>query len=772
VANPAWAALMGVASAAQLPGLTAPQWLHEPPWPPLLEQLQRQGVLAGCALRLLRDDGQQVPVEASFSVIDRDAQGQPLRIQVVLRDLTAQLETERRLIDAREAALSTAQAKSAFLANMSHEIRTPMNAIIGLTHLMLRDATEGTQHERLHKVDDAARHLLHIINDVLDLSKIDAGKMTLDETEFSLDELLSRTFEMVSSRAQDKGLELVLDTDHLPDQLLGDPTRLSQALLNLLANAVKFTEQGWVRLRGELLSEDEQGLYVRFEVQDTGEGIAPERQALLFTAFEQADGSTTRRHGGTGLGLALTRSLAELMHGQAGLHSVPGVGSTFWFTARLQRAPEGAPAAAPPKVTPLTQARALLVDDLPEARAALGDRLQMLGLQVDTLDNGVAALQQVPAETAAGRPYDVMLIDWRMSPLDGIETLQKLRDRLGERTPPSVLVTATDDDALRRQALQVHFDAVLVKPVTASALYDTLVRVLKGSGPAAPVKPAAASASETQLRQEHAGQRILLAEDNPINQEVAQELLRAAGLVVEAADNGASAVEMALAQPYDLVLMDLQMPVLDGLSATRQIRARLGPDLPVIAMTANAFGEDRALCLAAGMNDHVAKPVNPERLFATLLRWLPAHGAAPRLAGVDPAAAPPSATPPAPAAAPLADRLAAVEGFDVASGLKHVGGQISTLTRALNRFVSTYRHGAPELVHPGAIDNAQQWKDICHSLRGACGTIGATRLRQELMDFEQSLVAAPTDPSLATRAEQIHGELLALVQQLDAVLTR
>jgi PAS domain S-box-containing protein len=733
-------------------------------------ELVRDGRVRDIDCEFVCSDGRHLPVLINGDLV-RDDEGRVVSTRATLVDNSERKSREGQIVEmqlelARRTDLAEAanRAKSAFLANMSHEIRTPMNAIIGLTHLMGRDTRDALQRERLGKIDSAARHLLQVINDILDLSKIEAGKMTLEDTEFSLDEMLARVFEMASGAAHEKQLELIVDTHQLPDRLRGDPTRLSQALINLVSNAVKFTERGWVRLSGERLAEDRQRLQVRFEVQDTGPGIAPERQAELFEPFEQADSSTTRRHGGTGLGLALTRHLARMMGGEAGLRSAPGQGSTFWFTAWLGRAAEAGARAAP---IPLQGLRALLVDDLPEALVAVGDHLQMLGLEVDAEPSGGAALQRVAQQIAAGRPYDVLLIDWRMAPPDGIETLRRLRELLGAGTPPAILVTAFNEAVMWQQSRDAHFDAVLVKPITASALHDTLMRTLRRS--TLPAPPPTPGDAEALLRRRHGGQRLLLAEDNAVNREVADELLRAVGLVVETVDDGARAVELALARRYDLILMDMQMPVLDGLAATRAIRQRAGNAIPIVAMTANAFDEDRNACLAAGMNDHVAKPVDPERLYATLLRWLPLP---------EPATAAPSAAQRAPGDAPpqpLTERLAAIEGFDVEVGLRHVGGQPATLERVLRRFAESYVAGQPALATEPP--DTARWRALCHSLHGACATVGAVALQRDIKAFERALAAsdAPDQAedggaALAAQARALHEALLRLVARLGAAL--
>jgi PAS domain S-box-containing protein len=666
------------------------------------------------------------------------------------------------LIEARAMAEKANQAKSAFLANMSHEIRTPMNAIIGLTHIMSRDARDTVQRERLFKIDGAAQHLLQVINDVLDLSKIEAGKMELEDAEFSLDELLSRAFEMVGGQARQKGLELVLDTDHLPDRLRGDRVRLSQVLINLLINAVKFTTHGWIRLRGELLSESTRGLHVRFEVQDTGEGIAPEHQADLFNAFVQADNATTRRHGGTGLGLALTRHLAALMGGETGLVSSPGTGSTFWFTAWLARAAEAGERAAP---IPLSGLRALIVDDLPEAQQALSDRLTLLGLKVEVVSSGSEALRRVEQEINTGRPYDVLLIDWCMPTLDGIGTLKQLRQLLGAGTPPSILVSAFDETAMWQQAHSVQYDAVLVKPITASMLHDTLVRVVRNQGVSLTPEPYVLDGAEAQLLRHYAGQRILLVEDNPVNQDVAKELLRAAGLEVETADDGVRAIEMALSRQYALILMDVQMPTTDGLSASRSIRERAGRGIPIIAMTANAFSEDRMACLAAGMNDHVAKPVDPKVLYATLLRWMPLPGDTRTIEGRTNGQSQIEM-----AAVPLQDRLRCIKGFDLTQALHNVGGQLTALERILGTFVDTYRTGAPALVSAQPAGEIDHRREMCHSLKGACATVGALTLQRELEALEKELGDGTDASIVATHVRHMQNQLIQLVEQLDAAL--
>ena len=671
---------------------------------------------------------------------------------------------KQQLADARLFAESGARSKADFLANMSHEIRTPINAVIGITHLMKRDSHDALQRDRLDKVDGAAKHLLQVLNDILDLSKIDAGKMTLETIDFSLDSLTKSALDMVAARAQEKGLELVLDTDHLPDRLRGDPTRLLQAIINLLSNAVKFTEQGWVRLQVQLLTDEGARLQLRFDVTDTGEGISQELQARLFDAFEQADASTTRRHGGTGLGLALTRHFARMMGGEAGVSSTLGVGSTFWFTAWLT---PGTASHAAVTTQSMQGQRVLLVDDLPEALAPLEDRLKIFGMHVDAVDSGAAALRQVRSEMNLGKPYDVLLIDWRMTPMDGLQTLQALRQLLGAEMPASILVTAFDEPDLRQLARLAGFDTVLLKPITASGLHDALAQLLCESAEVKPARPMSSSEHESALLKLHSGQRVLLVEDNPINQEVAGELLRGVGLLVEMAQDGAQAVALALNRRPDLILMDMQMPVMDGLAATRAIREKAGPDIAIVAMTANAFGEDRMACLKAGMNDHVAKPVDPATLYATLLRWLPQRAAPDRRLEL---VAAQNTVDEASGGTPLIARLATIRGMDVAAGLHNVGNQTSILERMLRQLTLTYGAGVPQLEHTHSAQEKAQCKEASHSLRGACETLGAVEIAHELRDFEDALDTQADAEALHQQGVRLNGKLRTLVGQLSAEL--
>ncbi|HEY7162084.1 MAG TPA: response regulator, partial [Acidobacteriota bacterium] len=572
----------------------------------------------GRELFAVRKDGSQFPVEIGLSPVPA-REGESTQVAVSIRDVTEQKLAETALRQAKEKADEATQMKSMFLANMSHEIRTPMNAIIGLSYLALKTSLNAKQRDYLNKVHNAGTSLLAVINDILDFSKIEAGKLDIEETDFKLDDVITSVTTVTGQKAHEKGLEFLASiSPSVPQFLIGDPLRLGQILTNLVNNAVKFTERGEIRLIADLMEHTGDKCQLKFSVQDTGLGMTKEQASRLFQPFTQADMSTTRKHGGTGLGLTISRRLTELMGGQIWLESEPGKGSTFSFTAWLGIGEQkGSGKIIPEK---LQQLNVLVVDDNIAAREIIQESLRNIVERVESVESGTNAISAIK-QMDSDQPFDVVFMDWRMPVMDGLQAERLIKsDETLHHQPAIVLVTAFGREEVREEAEHLHLDGFLLKPVTKSMLVDTLVNIFAEK---AEDEAAAATASEKDA-QRLRGLRILLAEDNEINQQIAVELLQAVGASVDVASHGLEAVNKLFqnGNAYDLILMDLQMPEMDGYQATTKIRSdQRFAQLPIIAMTAHATTEERQRCLEAGMNDHVSKPIDPSLLYETLSRF-------------------------------------------------------------------------------------------------------------------------------------------------------
>ena len=690
-----------------------------------------------------------------------DENGEPQGLLGISRDVTERKRVEEEVRRAKEIAEEATRMKSDFLANMSHEIRTPMNAIIGLSHLVLKTDLTPRQRDYVAKVQTSGQHLLGVINDILDFSKVEAGKLDLDHTAFALEKLLDNTSSLISEKCHAKGLELVFEVaPDVPASLVGDPLRLGQILLNYANNAVKFTEKGDIVIAVRASDRTDHDVMLHFRVQDSGIGLTPEQAARLFKSFSQADTSTTRKFGGTGLGLAISKKLAELMGGHVGVESEYGKGSTFWFSVRLGlgEARRGERVPNPE----LRGRRALVVDDSEHARAAIVEMLEGMSLQVAQAGSGDAALVEVRRASADGHPYDVVYLDWRMPGLDGMETARRIRS-LGLASPPMFLmVTAYAREELLKEAETAGIHTVLTKPVSPSILLDTTIGALGSQRtPAARLgapmpMPAAADARLAPVR----GARILLVEDNDINQQVARELLEDAGVQVEVADNGEIALQRVQQRTYDLVFMDMQMPVMDGVTATRAIR-ELGSmaTLPIVAMTANAMEQDRRKCLDAGMNDFLVKPIDPAQLTSILLQWARKRPEAP----------------PQPAGLPVTPKPAAdheipagVEGLDTALGLSRMLGKKSLYLAMLRRYVAGQEHVVRDMRIAWANGDKVTAGRLAHTSKAVSGNVGAVVIQDRAAALEEAMRREAPDAEIGERLRAMETPLAALLKTLRA----
>jgi PAS domain S-box-containing protein len=743
-ANDAYLRIVGYSREEMLSGQLTTE-LVTPPEYRAADQRAGQELLEGGRYQpfekeYVRKDGTRVPVLVGGILIE----GPPRQTVGFVLDLS-----ERRRADAeRQARLDAEaanQAKSIFLANMSHEIRTPMNAILGMSQLAMQSGLNDTQARYVHHVQSAAESLLAILNDILDLSKIEAGHLEMECVEFDLDEVLDRLASVIGLKAEEKGVELVYALPpRLPRRLLGDPTRLSQVLLNLASNAVKFTARGEVVVSVAQAAREKDEVRLVFEVRDTGIGLRADEIARLFQPFTQADSSTTRRFGGTGLGLVISRRLVQMMGGEIAVDSQPGRGSRFHFSARFGLCEA---AVEPlPRFDELHGLRVLVADDNECAREQTADTARAMSLHAETAADGGAALAAIGAADRADRAFDLVLLDWKMPGMDGVEVARRLAEMTLRHKPPAVLmVTAFSRDEAQRRATEaaVAVVATLTKPVTPSSLLDACLDSLRPRlAVLAPVE--SEDATLARQRQALAGACLLLVEDNAVNQELACELLRRAGIETVVADNGARALEMLERQAFDGVLMDCQMPELDGYDTTRRLRQDpRWATLPVIAMTANAMVGDRDKALAAGMNDHVSKPIRPNLLFGTLARWItPARAA-----------------------------VSAASLFDEAA-VRESGVEPGSAFHARLRAMFAERNGNFGARFRAAAGDRVTSTRLAHDLKSEAAILGAHLLSPLAADLEAACAQEAPDREILARLERVQAALAPVLKALQASATQ
>ena len=704
-----------------------------------MDEAMRRGEVVTVENLYYRKDGSMFNVEVQGAPV-RDAEGKLTHYIGVVTDISLRRQAEEAMRHAHDQALEASRMKSEFLSTMSHEIRTPMNGIIGMTELLLDSELTSEQREFATTVRDSGHSLLTVINDILDFSKVEAGKMEIEVTDYSLVRVVEGVAELLAIKSREKKLSLMTFVDpHLSRMVRGDPTRLRQVLLNLVGNAIKFTDQGEVVV---CVMHDNASNEVRFEVRDTGVGMSPEVQSRLFRAFTQADSSTTRKFGGTGLGLAISKRLVELMGGQMGVRSLEGEGATFWFTLPYQ--PSDATEERIAHGREPATLRVLVVDDLATDRDILTRYIRSWGMRCDAVENAAGGLVALHQSLQEGQPYDIVLLDYAMPGMDGVQLARVIRSDHAYDATRLLMITAFDQQNLVQEARNGGISAVMTKPVRQSELHDTLLeegrdRLVQADVPQK--QTIKQTMPVTEVKQESTSDQhlILLVEDNPVNQRLAQFLLKKMGYDIHTVNNGQEAVEAARTLPYSLILMDCQMPVMDGFEATRAIRAAERGKMrrPIVAMTANAMQGDRERCLEAGMDDYISKPVSANRIGEVLARWL---------------------------AQPVVANSIEFDRLDFAR-LIDLFGDREAACELLDVFASTTEKLLDRLQTAAEMRHAEEARKCSHEIKGTCANLGLGRMAQTANTIEEATMAADWR-KVVEAAAMLHGLFLRVKSEI------